>query len=73
LEVGSEIALYRLHETTRAYAIEKLSESGELGDVARRHADYYRDLLERAEAELETLPAPAWLAVYGHQIGQVCE
>jgi predicted ATPase len=39
--------------------------------VARRHADYYRDLLERAEAEAETLPAPAWLAVYGHQIGQV--
>jgi predicted ATPase len=62
---------YRLHETTRAYALEKLSESGELGDVARRHADYYRDLLERAEAEAETLPAPAWLAVYGHQIGQV--
>ena len=69
LDVVSVITHYRLHETTRAYALEKLSESGELGDVARRHADYYRDLLERAEAE--TLPAPAWLAVYGHQIGQV--
>jgi len=71
LDVVSVITHYRLHETTRAYALEKLSESGELGDVARRHADYYRDLLERAEAEAETLPAPAWLAVYGHQIGQV--
>jgi predicted ATPase/DNA-binding winged helix-turn-helix (wHTH) protein len=71
LDVVSVTTHYRLHETTRAYAIEKLRESGELGDVARRHADYYRDFLERAEAEAETLPAPAWLAVYGHQIGQV--
>jgi predicted ATPase/DNA-binding winged helix-turn-helix (wHTH) protein len=71
LDVVSVITHYRLHETTRAYALEKLSESGELDDVARRHADYYRDLLERAEAEAETLLAPAWLAVYGHQIGQV--
>src|SRR5258706_283270 len=71
LEVGSEIALYRLHETTRAYAIEKLAESGEFEQVARRHANYYRDLFDRAEMELETLPAPAWLAGYGRQIGQV--
>jgi len=71
LEVGSAIAHYRLHETTRAYALEKVAESGELDQVARRHADYYRDLFDRAEIELETLPAPAWLAGYGHQIGQV--
>src|ERR1700730_8762255 len=71
LEVGSAIAHYRLHETTRAYAIEKLAESGEFEQVARRHANYYRDLFDRAEMELETLPAPAWLAGYGRQIGQV--
>ncbi|MEH2473661.1 putative ATPase [Nitrobacteraceae bacterium AZCC 2161] len=39
--------------------------------MARRHAIYYRDLFERAEKELETLAGPAWLARYGHQIGQV--
>jgi predicted ATPase len=71
LEVGSEIALYRPHETTRAYAIEKLAESGEFKEVARRHANYYRDLFDRAEMESETLPVPAWLAGYGRQIGQV--
>jgi predicted ATPase/DNA-binding winged helix-turn-helix (wHTH) protein len=71
LEVGGVIAYHRLHETTRAYALEKLAESGEFEQVARRHADYYRDLFERAEIELETLPAPAWLARYGRQIGQV--
>src|SRR6202030_1691534 len=42
LDVVSVITHYRLHETTRAYALEKLSESGEPGDVARRHDDYYR-------------------------------
>jgi predicted ATPase len=71
LKVGSVIACYQLHETTRAYALEKLAESGEVDQVARRHANYYRDLFDRAEIELETLAAPAWLARYGHQIGQV--
>src|SRR6266481_6089998 len=38
----------RLLETTRAYALERLGESGEREAVARRHAEYYRDLFERA-------------------------
>jgi predicted ATPase/DNA-binding winged helix-turn-helix (wHTH) protein len=71
LKFGSVIALYQLHETTRAYALEKLAESGDVDQVVRRHANYYRDLFDRAEIELETLPAPAWLTRYGHQIGQV--
>jgi predicted ATPase/DNA-binding winged helix-turn-helix (wHTH) protein len=71
VEVGSVIAHYRLHETTRAYALEKLAESGEFEQVARCHANYYRDLFEIAEKELETLPGPAWLARYGREIGQV--
>jgi predicted ATPase len=71
LEGGSVIANYRLHETTRAYALEKLAESGEFEQVARRHAIYYWELFERAETELETMSAPAWLAEYAHQIGEV--
>jgi len=35
---------YRLLETTRAYALEKLSESGELESVKRCYAKYLRDL-----------------------------
>ena len=35
---------FRLLDTTRAYAIEKLDESGERERIARRHAEYYRDL-----------------------------
>src|ERR1700688_3994805 len=71
LEAGGTIAHHRLHETTRVYALEKLAESGEFDQVARRHADYYRRLFERSEIELETSPAPTWLTRYGRQIGQV--
>ena len=39
---------FRLLDTTRAYAIEKLDASGERNRLARRHAEYYRDLFERA-------------------------
>jgi predicted ATPase len=56
---------YRLLDTTRAYALEKLAQSGELDAVARRHAEFYRDLFERAETEWETRPTAEWLADYG--------
>jgi len=38
----------RLFETTRAYALAKLVESGESDVIGRRHAEYYRDLLDAA-------------------------
>jgi len=46
-EVDGHVARYRLLDTTRAYAIEKLGESGERERLVRRHAEYYRDLFER--------------------------
>jgi predicted ATPase/DNA-binding winged helix-turn-helix (wHTH) protein len=67
-EIDSAIARYRLLDTTRAYGLEKLGDSGELEAVARRHAEYYRDLFERAETESEVRPATEWLADYGRQI-----
>jgi predicted ATPase len=56
---------YRPRDTGRAYALEKLAQSGELDAVARRHAEFYRDLFERAETEWETRPSAEWLADYG--------
>jgi predicted ATPase len=56
---------YRLLDTTRAYALEKLTESGERDTLARRHAEYYRDLFERAEVEWEIRPTIEWLDDYG--------
>ncbi len=51
---GGTFGRYRLLDTMRAYALEKLAESGEREWIARRHAEHYRDLFERAEAEWET-------------------
>jgi predicted ATPase/DNA-binding winged helix-turn-helix (wHTH) protein len=67
-EVDGAIPRYRLLDITRAYALEKLAESGERERLARRHAEYYRDLFERAEAELEMRPTVEWLGDYGRQI-----
>jgi predicted ATPase/DNA-binding winged helix-turn-helix (wHTH) protein len=62
------VVRYRLLDTTRAYALEKLAGSGELEALARRHAEYFCDLFEQAEAERETRLAAEWLADYGRQI-----
>ena len=62
---------YRLLDTTRAYALNKLSEAAETEWVARRHAEYFRDLLQRAETEYETRPIAEWLTTYSPQIDNV--
>ena len=61
-DIGGDIVRYRLLDTTRAYALEKLIASGEFETVSRRHAEFYRDLLDRAAAEIETRPRAEWLA-----------
>ena len=43
VEVGSDAGRWRLLETVRAYALEKLAETGETHIVARRHAEFVRD------------------------------
>ena len=68
VEAAGAVTRYRLLETMRAYALEKLTESGELDHVARRHAEYFRNVLDRAETVLETRSTAEWLAVYGRQI-----
>ena len=59
---------YRLLETIRAFALEKLVESGELEVISRRHAEYHQNLFERAECEWEAGAADEWLAEYGPKI-----
>src|SRR5258706_14708584 len=68
-DVGGAIVYYRLLETTRAYAREKLIGSAEFDHVAQRHAEDLRDLFQHAHAELETRPTVEWLSVYQPHIG----
>jgi len=67
-ESDGVIVRYRLLYTTRIYALEKLDESGERHDLARRHATYYRDLFAQAEAEWERHPTAERLVAYGRRI-----
>jgi predicted ATPase len=68
---GGAAVRYRLLETTRAYALEKLVQGGEFDAAARRHARRYLDLFESAEADAETWPTDEWLAEYGPRIDNV--
>src|SRR5262249_12123289 len=70
-DVGNSVVHYRLLETMRVYGLGKLKESGESELFARRHAEYFRDLFERAETEWESRPATEWLTAYGRQIDNV--
>ena len=58
-------AQYRLLETARAYAAEKLAQSSDADLIARRYAMYYRDLMRRGEAEWKAQSSADWLSVYG--------
>ncbi|WP_439404957.1 ATP-binding protein [Bradyrhizobium sp. DASA03076] len=58
---------YRLLDTTRSYALGKLNEAGEAQRIAQRHAKYFRDLFERAEAETSA-PLADWLGTYGAEL-----
>jgi len=67
-DVGGAKPRFRLLDTTRTYAIEKLDEHGEHDRIARRHAEYYYALFERAEGEERVRPAGEWLADYAPEI-----
>ena len=55
---------YRLLETTRAYAEEKLAAAGERDAVGRRHAEQLLHLFDQAVLDWESVPATQWVAAY---------
>src|SRR3984893_10837762 len=66
--LSGTLGRYRLLETTRAYALEKLISSDEFDSTARRHAQHYRAVFERAAAEWETRSTDEWLGAYAGRI-----
>jgi predicted ATPase/DNA-binding winged helix-turn-helix (wHTH) protein len=61
-DVTTAIGHYRLLDTTKAYALKKLTESGEFAQTARRHAIYIQYLLERASGDAATSSSMALAA-----------
>jgi tetratricopeptide (TPR) repeat protein len=58
---GEAEVRYRLLETVRAYAAERLAEAGEEDQVRAAHARYFLDLAEQGEPRLRSRDQVSWL------------
>jgi predicted ATPase len=70
-KAGDATMRYRLLDTTRAYVTEKLVESGEMDVIARRHAIYFCEFLEVANAADPTHRKTHGLVKCVEQLGNV--
>jgi predicted ATPase/DNA-binding winged helix-turn-helix (wHTH) protein len=64
-------AQYRLLDTTRAYALEKLEEHGEFDPISLRHAEYVIQELESQKEVLSARPRAERVAAYSLQLGNI--
>src|SRR6266404_1720113 len=64
-------AQYRLLDTTRAYALEKLEEHGEFDAISLRHAEYVIQQLEPRKEMLSAQPRAERVAAYSWQLSNV--
>ena len=60
---GRTQARYRMLETIRAYALEKLEEAGEMSQLSDRHLDFYLLKAEEAAPKLNEAYQQLWLNV----------
>ena len=70
-DTGAAGTRYWLLETMRAYALEKLAEVGEMDAIARRHAEHFRDLFERAPGDWLRMSNTQWNAIYLREVDHV--
>jgi predicted ATPase/DNA-binding winged helix-turn-helix (wHTH) protein len=71
VDVRQKVAQYRLLDTTRAYALAKLSQRGELDGVIVRVADYLCGVLKHSHGEIESVSVGEWLGRYSRHINNV--
>jgi predicted ATPase/DNA-binding winged helix-turn-helix (wHTH) protein len=62
---------YRLLDTTRAFAREKLAESGESEQAARAHAKYFCDLLRKISDQSSGRPSDGRFLPYADQVSNL--
>ena len=62
---------YRLLETTHAYAMEKLADSGEFGPLARLHAQHFHGHLCEALTRWEHTGSSQWLETHAPEIDNI--
>jgi len=60
-DIGGDSVLYRLLETTRAYASERLQRSGQAAGLAARHGAWVLALFDQAEVLAGAPPSTQWI------------
>jgi predicted ATPase/DNA-binding winged helix-turn-helix (wHTH) protein len=70
-DASGPVRRYRLLESTHAYAMEKLADSGEFGSLARLHALHFRDQVRSALASWEETPSVQWLEAQAPEIDNI--
>lgn len=63
-EIGDAEQRYRLLESTRQYALDRLTREGENDVFGRRHAVYYLELARRCDSDFVTNAYYGWRATY---------
>jgi len=71
IEPRGDTVHYRLFETTRAFASEKLAASGDAPEAFRRHAAHCLRRLRDGERDWTAMPRETWRAVHGRLIDDV--
>jgi predicted ATPase/DNA-binding winged helix-turn-helix (wHTH) protein len=70
-DAAGAVRRYRLLETTHAYAMEKLADSGEFGSLARLHALHFREHFRDALRLWEPTPSLQWLEAHAPEIDNI--
>lgn len=71
VDVGDEEVFYRLLDTTRRYALEKLEQAGELPASRERHAVRCLALMQQAQTDWERVPTAVWIERYARGLEDI--
>jgi predicted ATPase len=71
VEVGDEEVFYRLLDTTRSYALEKLDQATDLPDTRIRHAERCLALMRQARDDWELIPTGLWIERYARGLEDI--
>jgi predicted ATPase/DNA-binding winged helix-turn-helix (wHTH) protein len=71
VEVGDEDVFYRLLDTTRSYALEKLDLAADLAGTRERHAERCLALMHQAQHDWELIPTGTWIERYARGLEDI--
>jgi predicted ATPase/DNA-binding winged helix-turn-helix (wHTH) protein len=71
VDANDDVLLYRLLDTTRVFAGERLRGSGEFDTISKHHAAYVCEALQEAERDWGADEGTVWLGKYRHLIDDV--